>query len=266
MLSTAAQFEWIAAGAVVGMFVLWLIQVRTKDAGVVDMGWAGLLGFAAIFAGATGAGDPGRRILIAAIGGIWGLRLAWHVLTDRVLKGHEDGRYQELREKFGQRINLFHLAFFQFQGVLVMLLSGPFVLAASASRIFPTVLDCVGMAVWLVGILGEAIADGQLKRFKKRPESKGKTCREGLWNYSRHPNYFFEWLMWCAYAAIAIQAHLGWLALLAPALMLLLIVKVTGIPPTEKRALKSRGEEYRKYQRETSAFVPWFPRKEGAGT
>lgn len=266
MLSISAQFEWIAAGAVVGMFVLWLIQVRTKDAGVVDMGWAGLLGLAAMFSGATGSGDPGRRALIATIGGVWGLRLAWHVLTDRVLKGDEDGRYQELREKFGSRINLFHLAFFQLQGVLVLLLSGPFVLAASAPRLSPTWLDVVGMAVWLIGIAGESIADGQLKRFKRRPESKGKTCRDGLWKYSRHPNYFFEWLMWCAYAAIASQAHMGWLACLAPALMLLLIVKVTGIPPTEKRALKSRGEEYRKYQRETSAFIPWFPKKEGAGT
>jgi steroid 5-alpha reductase family enzyme len=265
MLSLLQQYEIVAAAAVLGMFILWLVQVRTRDAGVVDMGWAALLGLSAIFAGATGKGELERRAAIAVIGGIWGLRLAWHILTDRVLKGHEDGRYLELRERFGARINLFHLAFFQFQAILVILLAGPFLLAASATRAAPSILDIAGVGLWIVGIAGEAIADEQLKRFKKRPESKGKTCRAGLWNYSRHPNYFFEWLMWCAYALIAVQAVWGWAALLAPAFMLLLIVKVTGIPPTEKRAIRSRGEEYRKYQRETSAFIPWFPKREGAG-
>ncbi len=266
MFSIVEQFGCIAAAAVVGMLILWVIQVRTKDAGVVDVGWAALLGLAAIFAGVTGGGEVGRRVLVGVIGGVWGLRLAWHILTDRVLTGHEDGRYQELRERFGSRINLFHLGFFQVQAVLVILLSGPFVLAASAARHEPSWSDLAGLGLWLVGIIGEAAADEQLKRFKRSGGNKGKTCREGLWRYSRHPNYFFEWLMWCAYAIVAIQAHRGWLAFLAPAFMLLLITKVTGIPPTEKRALRSRGDEYRKYQRETSAFFPWFPRREGVNT
>lgn len=189
--------------------------------------------------------------------------MAWHILTDRVLTGREDGRYRDLRERFGARINLFHLGFFQFQAVLVVLVSGPFVLAASAMRHEPSWLDMAGLGLWLAGIIGEATADEQLKRFKRSGASQGKVCRAGLWRYSRHPNYFFEWLIWCSYALVAVQAHRGWLALFAPAFMLLLIMKVTGIPPTERRAVQSRGDEYRKYQRETSAFFPWFPRHEG---
>ena len=85
--------------------------------------------------------------------------------------------------------------------------------------------------------------------------------RQGLWRYSRHPNYFFQWLTWVAYALMALAAPWGWIGLLAPLLILYLIVFVTGIPPSEEQALKSRGDDYRRYQRETSAFVPWFPRR-----
>ena len=118
----------------------------------------------------------------------------------------------------------------------------------------------------LSAIVGETVADRQLANWRKDPNNKGRTCRSGLWRYSRHPNYFCEWLMWCAYAALAWPGPLGPVALGAPALLLFLVLKVTGIPPTEARALASRGADYRRYQRTTSAFVPWPPRPDpGAG-
>jgi steroid 5-alpha reductase family enzyme len=205
----------------------------------------------------------GRRVLIGVMGGVWGARLAWHVLG-RVAGGkEEDGRYQLLRTHFGARINLFHFFFFQAQAVSVAVLCGGFLVAAGDGRPFPGVLDVLGAIVWLIGMTGETIADRQLHAFKKDPASRGRTCRRGLWRYSRHPNYFFEWTMWVGYALVASGAE-GWWGVwgwASAALMLLLVTKVTGIPPTEKRACKSRGEDYRAYQRTTSAFVPWFPKR-----
>ena len=122
----------------------------------------------------------------------------------------------------------------------------------------------IGAGIWLVSILCEAIADLQLSAFKKNPENKGKTCREGLWKYSRHPNYFFEWMMWIGYAVFALGSPWGWLGLLSPALVLYFLFGSTGIPATEAQALRTRGNAYREYQRATSSFVPWFPKKEQA--
>jgi steroid 5-alpha reductase family enzyme len=258
------QLVVIGVGAAALMLVLWIVQVAIKDAGVVDVGWAFGLGCAAIYAGVSGEGDPTRRVLIAAIGGAWGLRLAWHLLTDRVIGAkEEDGRYKDLRAKLGPRTNLFHFFFFQFQAALVVGLAIPFLFAASDTGPFPRITDIAGALLWFTGIIGESIADRQLKAFKELPDSRGKTCRVGLWQYSRHPNYFFEWLMWCSYALVASGADHGVWAALAPAFMLLLILKVTGIPPTEARALRTRGDDYREYQRTTSAFVPWFPKHHG---
>lgn len=239
----------------------WLVQLRTRDAGIVDVMWSALLGAAAVFAALSGQGDVERRVLVGVLGGVWGARLALHLLTDRVLKGPEDGRYQMMREKFGAKVQPVFLAFFQAQAVLVVMLCGPFLLAARAETGGLHWPDYAAAGLWLVGIAGESIADRQLKRFKADAGNRGRVCDIGLWRYSRHPNYFFEWLMWCAYAGLAVQAPLGWLAALAPAFMLLLVLKVTGIPPTEARALRSRPEAYREYQRTTSAFVPWFPRR-----
>jgi steroid 5-alpha reductase family enzyme len=92
--------------------------------------------------------------------------------------------------------------------------------------------------------------------------NRGHTCRDGLWRYSRHPNYFFEWLHWWAYVPLSLGAAGGWATILAPLVMLFFLFCVTGIPATEAQALQSRGADYRQYQRTTSAFFPWFPRRE----
>ncbi|MBL0921031.1 MAG: DUF1295 domain-containing protein [Phycisphaerales bacterium] len=242
------------------MVILWAIQLRSRDAGVVDVGWAGCLGLAAVFCALTGPGDPARRAFIGVMGGVWGARLALHLFFDRVMSGQEDGRYQMMRERLGRRVQPVFLLFFLAQGVLVVILSAPFVLAARDARPGPTALDWLGLMIWVVGLIGEWLADGQLRSFKRRADSRGRVCDVGLWRYSRHPNYFFEWLMWIGYATVASSAPLGWIGWSAPALMLVLALKVTGIPPTEARALRSRPEAYRRYQQTTSAFFPWFPR------
>lgn len=254
---------WGIAAAL--MLVLWLVQERTKDAGVVDVGWAAGLGLLAAFHAARAASVPlERRLLVGGLAGAWALRLAVHLLRDRVLGKPEDGRYQTLRASWGAKVDVFFLFFFQAQALLDAILAVPFQVALQAPAAPFALQDYAGAAVWLVAVGGESLADRQLARFRARPESKGKTCREGLWRFSRHPNYFFEWLHWWSYPILAWGAPWWALTLTAPALMLFFLLRVTGIPATEAQALKSRGDDYRDYQATTSAFVPWFPKKKGA--
>lgn len=260
-LSPVEQLLWISGGAAVLMVLLWLLQLRTRDAGIVDVGWAASLALSALFAGWTGTGSVEVRILAATVGMAWGFRLAAHLLFDRVLKGEEDGRYQMLREKAGRWQNAVLLVFYLIQAGFVAVLAVPFALASATAAPGLQWYHHAALALWVVGFIGESVADRQLKAFKADPSSTGRTCRRGLWRYSRHPNYFFEWLMWCSFGVLALGGPYGWIGLTAPAFLLLLILRVTGIPPTEARAVRSRGEDYLRYQRETSSFIPWFPRE-----
>lgn len=261
------QLGVIGAGASVVMLAGYLVQLRTKDAGIVDALWALSLAGAALFAAVTGVGEPARRTLMGVMVGIWGVRLGMHVLMDRVLKGGEDGRYADFRVQYGAKASLFFAAVFGANAVLIVLLSLAFVIAGADAREAESgtlgIWQFAGAALWVVGIVGEWIADRQLLVFKRDAWSKGKVCEVGLWRYSRHPNYFFEWVIWCGFATAAVTGPHGSAALIAPVIMLVLITKVTGIPPTEARSLRSRPEAYRRYQQTTSAFVPWF-RKESA--
>lgn len=148
--------------------------------------------------------------------------------------------------------------------MLDLALSLPFLLVCLNVRAPLGVFEKLGVAIWLLGILGEAVADAQLAAFKKNPANKGKTYRTGLWCYSRHPNYFCEWTIWMGYAVFALGSPWGWLGLFSPALILYFLLRLTGIPATEAQAVRSRSDEYREYQRTTSAFIPWIPKKERA--
>jgi steroid 5-alpha reductase family enzyme len=252
-------------GGLVGMgvmLVLWTIQLRTRNAAIVDFGWAALLGSFAVFYAVAGDGWGTRRVLLAGLGGLWGYRLAGHLLVQRLLGGApEEGRYVTLRRKWRLPYDLHFLIFFQAQALLAVTLSLPFLLAAGDAHPAWRWSDLAAGFVALGGWIGESIADRQLDRFKRDPSNRGRTCREGLWRYSRHPNYFFEWTIWIGFALLGLGAPYGWLGFAAPALLLASILKVTGIPPTEEQAVASRGEDYRRYQRTTSAFFPWFPKE-----
>ena len=250
---------WLVMAAV--MLGLWLVQRRSRDAGVVDVGWAWGVGALAVAWAALADGLPERRLLVALLAGLWAARLGWHVLSDRVLAGPEDGRYARMREEWGESFDRRMLFFFQLQAVLAVVFALPALVAATVDRPHLGLLDAVGAAVWLTAIGGEWLADRQLARHKADPANRGRTCRRGLWRYSRHPNYFFEWLHWWAYAVIAVGSPWWWVPVAAALLMLVLILFVTGVPPTERRALESRGDDYRRYQQETSVFVPWFPKR-----
>jgi steroid 5-alpha reductase family enzyme len=240
---------------------VWVIAVRIRNAGIVDIAWA--LGFAplVLIYRVFGDGEPARQNLITLMVVLWSLRLGLH-LWKRVMGHHpeEDGRYRELRGAVAGHEDKFFFWFFQAQALLLALLSIPCLLINFDPRLHLGFSDWLGFTVWLIAIGGEALADRQLTAFKARPMNRGKVCSVGLWRYSRHPNYFFEWLIWVALFLFALPAPWGWTTIFAPALMLFFLLRVTGIPYTEQQSLRSKGDAYRAYQRTTSAFIPWFPK------
>ena len=248
---------WLAMAIV--MAALWFIQKRRGNAGIVDIAWSFGTGAVGVWFALMAAGDPARRWLVGLIAGAWGLRLGFY-LYKRVMSEEEDGRYQKLRERWGDNTQRNLFIFFQIQAAWAVMFAMPMLAAASNPTPGLRWFDWLGLAIWITSIAGESIADRQLARFRRDPANKGKVCQQGLWRYSRHPNYFFEWLHWWAYVFIAIGGSWWWVALLGPAVMLLFLFKVTGIPMTEARAVESRGEAYRDYQRTTSAFFPWPPK------
>ena len=250
---------WAAMALV--MLVFYFVQRRTRNAGIVDFVWAAGVGGLDLFYAAVAPGVTARRILLASLAGIWSFRLASYLLIDRVLGKPEDGRYQMLRQNWGDKAPAFFFTFFQIQALWAVMFSLPFLpIVYRQGKL--GVLDLLAIVVWLVAIGGETLADRQLARFRADPENKGKTCRTGLWRYSRHPNYFFEWIHWFTYVCLGLGSPYWPVTLMGPVVMLLFLYKVTGIPYTEKRALQSRGDDYRRYQQTTSTFIPWFPKRE----
>ena len=243
------------------MVVVWKIAVSIGNAGIVDIAWA--LGFAplALLYRVFGDGEPIRQNLITLMVVIWSLRLGIH-LWKRVMGHHpvEDGRYQELRKGVKGHESFFFFWFFQAQALLLTLLSIPVLLANFDCRVGLCFSDILGFLIWMVAIAGESVADNQLARFQANPSNRGKVCSVGLWRYSRHPNYFFEWLIWVALFVFAFPAPWGWTTIYSPILMLYFLLRVTVIPYTEQQSLRSRGEAYRAYQSTTSPFIPWFPK------
>ena len=246
--------------AAIAQAIAWARQQRTSNAGIVDVVWSLSLAGAAVLVAATGSGALLPRMLLAVLGGAWGLRLGLHLLH-RVRGESEDGRYAQLRLRWGNA-PLKWLAMFQFQAVLVALFALPFVAAAANPVADWNAWFVAALAVWLASVAGESIADRQLARFRSDPRNRGKTCRAGLWRYSRHPNYFFEWLHWFAYVLLAVGSPIAWLAWSGPLVMYVFLRWISGIPFTEAQALRSRGEDYRRYQQCTPMLMPWFPKEE----
>lgn len=248
------------------MLFLWLFQRRHGDAGIVDVGWSYGIGLLALFYVVTLPQANARSWLLLFLALLWSVRLGTYLLLDRIVGKPEDGRYQSLRQSWGRQFQFKLFFFYQLQGAADSLLTIPFLLCLFHLSGPLGLWDLLAALIVLASVAGETTADLQLARFRRNPANKGKTCREGLWRFSRHPNYFFEWLHWMAYPVMAVPLlgvgqYFLWAATFFSALTILwLVLKVTGIPPTEAQALRSRGDDYRRYQQETSAFFPWFPK------
>jgi len=246
---------------VVMMTILWWIGIKIENAAIVDVGWGGGFALLAVVYFFLGDGFFDRRLLMAGMGIVWGGRLSLHLLVDRVLSGKpEDGRYVEFRNKWKTKINLKLFFFYQFQALLIVIISLPFLFMALNLDAGMTWVEWLGFAIWGIGVIGESAADAQLRRFRSDPANQGKVCQLGLWNYSRHPNYFFEWVIWLGYCVAALGSPFGWTSFNSALIMAYILTRVTGIPMTEEQAIRTKGDSYRTYQRTTSSFIPWFRR------
>jgi len=243
------------------MLIFWLIYLFQRRACVIDIGWS--LGFivAAWSYLILGNGDLWKMLVMTAMVTIWAGRLTMHLFRRYRADGREDPRYQDVLSKWDpDSATLFFLMLSIFQGVLIVVLSIPFFLVSIGSNDIWTQSEAVGVILWLIGVGGETLADRQLEAFHKESVDKDAVYKKGLWRFSRHPNYFFESITWFGFAIFAFSSSAGWLALISPILIMVLLFKVSGIPLTEMHALRTRGEAYREYQRTTSVFVPWFPK------
>lgn len=236
----------------------WRVQQATGSSGWVDTIWSAATGIVGIAVALAPGAEPGRGKLVAVLVALWSARLAFHIAS-RTHGAPDDPRYAEMARQWGAEAPRRMFWFLQQQALAAFVLVAAVRLAAANPAPFPRLADVLAAVILLVAIAGEAIADAQLARFRR--DHRGGLCEVGLWAWSRHPNYFFEWLGWLAYPLIAISSAnpAGWLALAAPALMYWLLVHVSGIPLLEAHLAASRGQAFTDLQSRVSAFFPWPP-------
>jgi len=253
LLNLAAAIGLMTAG--------WMLSLALRNVTVVDSLWG--LGFVLIawLTFFLGDGHAGRRWLVTALVTLWGVRLSVY-LTRRNLGRGEDPRYAEWRVKSGDRFwlhSLFKVFMAQAFFMWVIALALQYVQLSALQAVW-TVWDGLGVLLWSLGFLFESVGDSQLAAFKADPGNRGRVMDRGLWAYTRHPNYFGEALMWWGIFLIALAAPGGWWTVISPLTITAVLLKMTGIPLTE-RLLVERRPGYGDYIRDTSAFIPWFPKK-----
>ncbi len=258
----------IAVSMSVLMAVAWAVQKRTGNSGWVDTIWTfslGLVGAGSALWPIGGAAPNARQWLVAALVAIWSIRLGSHIAA-RTATITDDPRYAAIAKEWGVDSAKKMFLFLQNQAFA----SIPLVFAIFVAARFPgdalRVQDYLGALILFIGIAGEGLSDLQLKTFRSNPANKGKVNNYGLWGWSRHPNYFFEWVGWLAYPVIAISPDYpwGWATLLAPIFMYWILVHLTGVPPLEDQMIKSRGDLYRDYQKRVSVFFPLPPKEKAS--
>ena len=259
-MAVLAQLGLAWAIAATLQLVLWLTQQRTKNAGIVDVGWAASFSLVVVVFALHATADTAAWFPILLVVAAWSVRLTAYLISRGAARSPEEGRYVELRRKWAPNASRSFFLFFQAQAALTGILSVAFVVPFLATPWDSGWLRGLGVAISVCGVLGESIADGQLARFKRT--NKSKVCDVGLWGWSRHPNYFFEWCMWIGYAVygLAFWPH-GLVAIVGQAIIVASIFGVTGIPPTENQAVRSKGDAYRDYQKRVSRFVPLPPKR-----
>lgn len=242
-------------------FLTWVVAYRFQKTSIVDIFWSLFIFSAALFYFMLSGQFYSVAYVYLVLVGLWAVRLSAHI--GMRARGHEeDPRYRALRLKWGADEKNKMLIFYFQQGAAAWVFSLPFLILFSSLPHDWGAWQSFGFVIWFCAFIGEALSDYQLYQFKKDQSNQGRVCRVGFWNYSRHPNYFFEWLNWVAYAFLALPHQGGWIALVCPILMYHFLNKVSGVPLAEQQALKSRSTEYAEYQRVTSAFFPWLPKKQ----
>ncbi len=246
----------------------WLVWRTSRNSGWIDATWTlavGLVGTASSLVWINPDATPLNRWIVAAMIAAWTLRLGI-LIAGRTASISDDPRYTKLVDDWGDQADRNMFAFLQAQAFFGLPLTLAVTLAAANPAPTLSVAPVAGLALYLIAIVGSAASDNQLTRFKqlkKSGETEKKVCDIGLWAYSRHPNYFFEVLIWASYAVFALNVSGAWdwgfLALLAPTCMYWLLRYVSGVPPLEDHMVSRYGDTYRDYQKRVSVFFPWPP-------
>ena len=262
--ATAATASDVVVGAAIAiacmMVAVWAISLVMRDASIVDIAWGSGFVLVAWVSYWLSDGNSTRSLLLTVLTTIWGARLAFY-LAKRNLGHGEDFRYQSMRRKHGDRFAIVSLySVFGIQGVLMFIVSLPVQLGQVRDEPNFGVVGVVGVLVWGVGIYFEAVGDAQLARFKSDPANKGLVMDQGLWRYTRHPNYFGDSCVWWGLGLIAAESSLGIYGLIGPVVMTFLLVKVSGAAMLDRAMLK-RKPGYENYVATTSGFIPRPPRR-----
>jgi steroid 5-alpha reductase family enzyme len=247
--------------------LVWAISVGAKNVSIVDVAWGPSFLVGALVAYANGAAPDGRRVMVLAMVAIWALRLSWHIGRRNIGKP-EDHRYAAWREKYGpQRYWWFSLfQVFWLQAVLAWIVAVPvFAAMTSPTPSFPFVLDVLGLIVWAAGFGWEVVGDAQLARFKADPDSRGKVMDQGLWGWTRHPNYFGEAVLWYGFGFVALWTQWWWAALVGPGVVTFLLLRVSGVAMLD-RTMPSRRPGYAEYMQRVPAFWPRRPAQSPPGS
>lgn len=243
------------------MIALWFYAKKIDNFSLVDAAWSfGFTIHALIFAG-LGNGYGPRRLLVFVMLAAWSLRL-FDFLVRRIARHHpqEDARYLELRHKYQPNIHSGFFWFYQYQAWSISLLTFPLLFVCLNANPEIQGIEIAGFIVWLIALMGEALSDKQKADFYKTAANRKAVCNVGLWRYSRHPNYFFESFIWWGLYLFTLGTPNMFMAIYAPLVMLYLLLRVTGIPISERAQLSRYGAEFAKYQRTTSSFIPWLPK------
>jgi len=236
-----------------------LLSTRAGRNDLADAAWGPGFIIVALTATASTGRPTARALLVLLLVSIWGIRLAFHI-GSRLRGKEEDPRYRRWRENWGSHQLLgAYLQVFLLQGLLMLVISLPVILAIRAKGPPLGALDLFGAAVWLGGFAFEAVGDRQFARFRRNPANRGRVMEEGLWRYTRHPNYFGEVVLWWGIYLIALSAPWGWVTIAGPLTITVLILAVSGVPLAE--AQMEGNSDYRDYRRRTSAFFPFPPKK-----
>jgi len=249
----------VGAGVILAlMLASWRVSLRLRRADIVDVVWG--LGFVAVawVTRLTSDANEARSTLLVVMTTIWALRLAGH-LAIRMRGTPEDRRYAAMRRHFGDRFDQVSLVnVFLFQGLLMWVVSLPVQLGqVSDGPEKVGIAGVLGVAVWAVGMFFETVGDWQLARFKRKPWNEGRVLETGLWRYTRHPNYFGDFCVWWGIFIVAATSNLGMASVPGPIIMTVLLMKVSGVPLTEKYLERRPG--YAEYVERTNAFFPGPP-------
>lgn len=244
------------------MLATWLVSLLIRNASIVDLVWGAgfvVVGWVSYFEVDSG-GD--RKLLLAVLTTIWGLRLSCYLAWRNIGKG-EDYRYVNMRNRHGSKFWIVSLlTVFVLQGVIMWVVSLPIQIGEFHANLRPlNVVDGIGIAMWCIGLFFESVGDYQLARFKANADNNRKVMNRGLWRYTRHPNYFGDFMVWWGMYTVSVASGVGYWSIVGPLLMSFFIMKVSGVTLLEK-SLANTKDGFADYQRRTNAFFPWLPKRQ----